>query len=103
MVITKHACERYLERMEGVDTRTKKDMSHSKRKIINVIGNNKQKVLFKDDHIMYVLIKEMILVFDKEEDTLITLYPSTEKKVLSFGKLNEIELELEDILAGVCR
>ena len=99
MFITNHACKKYMERISN----KKEDISYVRKKLINIIQNNKQNTVFEDKSGSYVLIRGIFFIFDKENNTIITLYPSTEKKIISLSKLKEIKLEMEDILAGVCR
>jgi len=91
MIITTHACERYLERCLGFVTWNSDDILRARKYLEAFIYNHKHKNLCKrKSEIMHVLVNKLILVFSKAKEVLITLYPFDEKKInyLNYKSMN---------------
>jgi len=82
MIITTHACERYLERELGFITWNIDDIYRARKYLNSFIRSHKhQNLCKKKSEIMHVLVDKLILVFTKAKEVLITLYPMDEDRV----------------------
>lgn len=88
LVITDHACERYIDYIDPYAF----DFQQIRKKILSFLCSNKHRIFYKTEKVMYVSIGDLIVIFNKTKRILITLYPATEKKIIVLRCLEGVEL-----------
>jgi len=90
MIITNHACERFLERELGYITWTMDYIIKARNYLKTFVCKFKHKNLYNNakEKLLYVLVDKLVLIFNQTKEVLITLYPFSENKLDYFEHEN---------------
>ena len=94
MIITNHACERYLQRSLGYISWTKEDITKTREYLWKYIHSQEHiNISTKFDETMCVIVGELILIIKKVKNIILTIYtkiPMTTLEKLESLKVNGV-------------